>query len=76
MQFFRNRPDLPGGSTLGAIALTHTSVPAVDIGLAQLAMHSACETAGVRDVSHLTALAKHYFSVSLNYTDGGAFWQK
>ncbi len=76
VQVFRNRPDLPGGGTLGAIATTHTSVPAVDIGLAQLAMHSACETAGMRDVSHLTALAKHYFSVSLTYTDGGAFWQK
>ena len=50
VQRFANRSDIPGGSTLGNIACTHASMNAVDIGLAQLAMHSACETAGARDV--------------------------
>lgn len=75
VQEFRNRADLAGGGTLGAIAATHVSVPAADIGLPQLAMHSTYETAGVLDVDYLTALAKHYFSVALQYTEGGARWE-
>ena len=40
-QNFANRADVPGGSTLGNISSAHVSIPAADIGLAQLAMHSA-----------------------------------
>ncbi|MBQ9736252.1 MAG: M18 family aminopeptidase [Clostridia bacterium] len=65
VQEYRNRADLPGGSTLGAISGTHVSLPFADIGLAQLAMHSACETGGLRDVSYLATLAERYFSVAL-----------
>ena len=53
VQRFANRSDVPGGSTLGNIANAHVSVNTVDIGLAQLAMHSACETSGARDVQHM-----------------------
>lgn len=42
-QTFFNRSDVRGGSTLGALALRHTSMLGADIGLPQLAMHSACE---------------------------------
>ena len=49
VQTYCNRADLPGGSTLGNISLCHVSVPSVDIGLPQLAMHSCYETSGVRD---------------------------
>ena len=52
-QRFANRSDVAGGSTLGNIANTHASMHAVDIGLAQLAMHSACETAGAEDVKSM-----------------------
>lgn len=48
-QTYANRSDIPGGSTLGNISTAHVSVASVDIGLPQLAMHSAVETAGVRD---------------------------
>ena len=47
-QEFANRSDIPGGSTLGNIANCHVSMNTVDIGLAQLAMHSPYETAGHR----------------------------
>ena len=40
VQRYSNRADLPGGSTLGNISTAHLSVPTVDIGLPQLAMHS------------------------------------
>ena len=40
-QHFVNRSDVAGGSTLGNIANTHVSLNTVDIGMAQLAMHSS-----------------------------------
>lgn len=49
-QTYLNRSDMPGGSTLGNISTAHVSVPSVDIGFAQLAMHSAVETAGKEDL--------------------------
>ena len=41
IQFFANRSDMEGGSTLGNIAMSQVSMNAIDIGLPQLAMHSA-----------------------------------
>ena len=40
-QTYANRSDIAGGSTLGNISNSHISINTVDIGLAQLAMHSA-----------------------------------
>ncbi|WP_234346222.1 M18 family aminopeptidase [Collinsella provencensis] len=51
-QSFANRSDMAGGSTLGNISNMQVSVHAVDVGCAQLAMHSSYETAGARDVEH------------------------
>ena len=50
-QTFANRSDMAGGSTLGNLSNIQVSMNGVDVGLPQLAMHSAYETAGVRDVS-------------------------
>ena len=62
-QTFFNRADMLGGSTLGNISLAHVSVPTVDIGLPQLAMHSCYETAAVADaVSLEKAMAAYYGS--------------
>lgn len=61
VQFYANRSDEAGGSTLGNIAMAHVSMNTVDIGLPQLAMHSAYETAGVQDLAYLeTACAVFY----------------
>ena len=65
VQTYCNRADLPGGSTLGNISLAHVSVPTVDIGLAQLAMHSCCETAGVQDAIYLQTAMTAYYSAAL-----------
>ncbi|MCR5753486.1 MAG: M18 family aminopeptidase [Acetatifactor sp.] len=51
-QTYTNRSDIPGGSTLGNISTAHISVASVDIGLPQLAMHSAVETAGMKDTAY------------------------
>ena len=64
-QVMANRSDLPGGSTLGSIANTLVPVSTVDIGLAQLAMHSAWETMGAEDCAHLAAAARQTFETVL-----------
>ena len=62
VQLFFNRSDMMGGSTLGNISLTKVPVHSVDIGLAQLSMHSTYETAGVKDYGYLKALAEAFFA--------------
>ena len=60
-QSFANRSDMPGGSTLGNLLMRQVSLHGVDVGLPQLAMHSAYETAGVCDTAHLVrALGAFY----------------
>ena len=66
VQVFANRSDLRGGSTLGSIAGTHMPVPTVDVGMPQLAMHSAVETAGAADVAYFTDAMRAYFSAPLD----------
>lgn len=61
VQNFANRADIAGGSTLGNISTAHVSIPSADVGLAQLAMHSAFETAGVQDTKAMAELMKHFF---------------
>ena len=70
-QSFHNRADLPGGSTLGRISLGHVSVPTVDIGLAQLAMHSCFETAAVSDAIDLETAMEAYYGASLEASENG-----
>ena len=70
-QSYCNRADIPGGSTLGRISLAHVSVPTVDIGLAQLAMHSCYETAAVSDAVALERAMTAYYGTTLEETENG-----
>lgn len=65
LQSFYNRPDLRGGSTLGSISDTVVALPTVDIGLPELAMHSAVETAGAADTDTMIAALTAFYSASL-----------
>ena len=65
VQTFFNRADLMGGSTLGHISLTQVSVPTADIGLPQLAMHSAYETAATADALYLEKAMTAFYSSTL-----------
>ncbi len=68
-QSFANRSDSPGGSTLGSIADTLLPVNTVDIGMAQLAMHSSYETAACADNAHLIGASRAFFETAI-VTDG------
>ena len=48
-------------SNLGNLAMAQVSMPAADIGLPQLAMHSAYETAGAKDIAYLITLTNKFF---------------
>ncbi len=61
-QSYHNRSDIPGGSTLGNLSSAQVAVPAVDIGLPQLAMHSAVETAGSKDIDYLIRALKVFYN--------------
>lgn len=61
-QNYTNRSDMPGGSTLGNIASTQVSIKMVDIGLAQLSMHSSYETAGIKDTYYMFKLMEEFYN--------------
>ncbi len=71
VQTYYNRADIPGGSTLGNVSIAHVSVPTVDIGLPQLAMHSCYETAAVADGVYLSKAMQAYFSATLEMDEDG-----
>lgn len=72
-QTFVNRSDAPGGSTLGNISNAHVSLNCVDIGLAQLAMHSTFETAGAKDTEYLVSALEKFYSLSLVVSTPGTY---
>jgi len=45
----------------------------VDIGLAQLAMHSAYETAGVKDVDHMINAMRAFYETDIEIRADGEF---
>ncbi|MCR5279696.1 MAG: M18 family aminopeptidase [Lachnospiraceae bacterium] len=63
LQDYANNSDIPGGSTLGNISTAHVSIRTADIGLAQLSMHSACETMGTKDIDGMIALATAFYNM-------------
>ncbi len=71
LQFFANRSDEAGGSTLGNIAMSQVSMNAVDIGLPQLAMHSVYETCGVKDVGYLIRAAESFYDSHISASGDG-----
>jgi aspartyl aminopeptidase len=71
IQFFANRSDKAGGSTLGNIAMAHVSMNSADIGIPQLAMHSSYETAGIRDTLYMVQLMREFYSCHMEETAPG-----
>ncbi|MBR3740028.1 MAG: M18 family aminopeptidase [Clostridia bacterium] len=73
VQHYANRSDLAGGGTLGNISGRHVSVNTLDIGLAQLAMHSSYETAGTRDVAYMVNGMRAFYETEISSLGNGAY---
>ena len=73
-QHFANRSDVAGGGTLGNISGSHVSINTLDIGLAQLAMHSCVETAGVKDVDYMAEGMTAFYNTRVSLGRDGEFF--
>ena len=71
VQFFANRSDMAGGSTLGNIAMAQVSMNSVDIGLPQLSMHSPYETAGIKDSYYMIQATEEFFNSHIEAQENG-----
>ncbi|MEO8814187.1 MAG: M18 family aminopeptidase [Mycobacterium sp.] len=62
LQRYEHRADLPCGSTIGPMSAARTGIATVDVGAAQLAMHSARELMGAHDVLAYTAALRAFLA--------------
>lgn len=74
VQVYCNRSDKRGGSTLGNLSEAQVPVRGVDIGLAQLAMHSARETAGSRDADYMIRAITAFYQENFTLSHDGVSW--
>ena len=74
VQTFTNRADVRGGGTLGNLLGHQISIPMVDIGLCQLAMHSAVETASCADAEYMARACAEFYNTPLRQPADGV-WQ-
>ncbi len=64
-QDFACRADMKCGSTLGGISQSHVSIDSIDIGLPQLAMHSATETIGIMDITYMYKALLEFYNTTI-----------
>lgn len=76
VQVYTNHSDVGGGSTLGNLSNSQVSFLSADIGLAQLAMHSPYETAGVRDTECLVRLLETYYQSCMCRDGDRLYWKE
>lgn len=72
-QTFANRSDLMGGGTLGSISNCRVAMNTVDIGLAQLAMHSCYETGGCADTLYMEQATEAFYNTTIVSTGDGSY---
>ncbi len=70
-QYFANNSTIKSGSTLGCAAVRHLGVQGADIGIAQLAMHSASECCAIADCECMEKGMRAFFECTLRAVDGG-----
>jgi len=72
-QIYVNHSDVAGGSTLGNISTAHVSLNTVDIGAAQLAMHSPYETGGIKDTLCLQQAMAAFYRTHISRCPDGSY---
>ena len=70
-QTFFNRSDMRSGGTLGVAAAKRLGVSGADLGIAQLAMHSACECFAKADFEELVNGLTAFYSSDILAEDNG-----
>jgi aspartyl aminopeptidase len=63
-QEFVSRNDIPSGSTIGPLNAYRTGIPTVDIGMAQLSMHSSRELMGCQDYRDMIKLIETFYATN------------
>ena len=72
-QEYTNRSDIAGGSTLGNLSNEKISLNTVDMGAAQLAMHSAYETGGTKDTLSLVDGIRIFYESRIQMEEDGRY---
>lgn len=72
-QEYTNRSDIAGGSTLGNLSNEKISLNTVDMGAAQLAMHSAYETGGTKDTVSLMEGIRAFYESRIEMEEDGKY---
>ena len=72
-QEYTNRSDIAGGSTLGNLSYEKISLNSVDMGAAQLAMHSAYETGGTKDTVSLMEGIRAFYESRIQMEEDGRY---
>lgn len=65
VQEYFNNSDLRCGSTIGLVTSAQLAINTCDIGLAQLAMHSAIETVGKYDIQKMVELVRSFYQTNI-----------
>lgn len=63
IQHFSSRNDIPCGSTIGPTVAARLGITTIDVGVAQLAMHSAAEMCGAQDPVTFTRALTGFLSL-------------
>ena len=64
-QDYSSRNDMTTGSTLSGLSIRHVSIDSIDVGIPQLAMHSANELIGADDTFYLYKAFKKFYDISI-----------
>ena len=70
-QTFFSRSDMPCGSTLGRSFISRVGMLGADVGLPQLAMHSACESFAKSDYTELVKGLSAFYQTNVSIDDNG-----
>ena len=62
------RNDVSTGSTLSGLSISHVSILSIDVGIAELSMHSSLETCAVTDIYELYKMMKSLYETNITIT--------